>query len=317
MQRKKLISILSVIIILVVFAAMALASGSEETTNAVSDATKEAVSDSTAAADSTAASDSTSAPANDKKAFKEAKITTGELFTWKNIKVSSTGLEKDAHWLDDGVDYKFKFLVENNENDAYKVKLHAYAINGCYESIAIGGGDVGAKKKLADEITLRTSDYGMKKLGEITLFFSISEPDSYDSLYETSVVLKTNLYDEMDRITAEGKELYNKDGIKIVAKNITKGILSKDIMVYVENSTAGEIGVQLKSLSVNGFMCDGYLLSTIVPNTYIYEDISVYDSFLEENGITDIESATFKFRIWNAETYKDIATTDEVEVKFK
>lgn len=317
MQRKKLISILSVIIILVVFAAMALASGSEETTNAVSDATKEAVSDSTAAADSTAASDSTSAPANDKKAFKEAKITTGELFTWKNIKVSSTGLEKDEHWLDDGVDYKFKFLVENNENDAYEVNLNAYAVNGCYDNVAIGGGEVGAKKKLASEITLNTSDYKIFKLGEITLFFNICEKSSFTPIYETSVTLKTSLYDEMDRISDEGKEIYNDNGIKIVAKEITSGLLGKNIMIYVKNSTDNEIGIRLTSCSVNGFMYDGFMLTTIRPNLYIYEDVSVLDSFLEENGIAEIENATFEFEIWNAETYKNIATTDEVEVKFK
>ncbi len=98
----------------------------------------------------------------------------------------------------------------------------------------------------------------------------------------------------------DGIEIYNKDGIRIVAKALhpSDSEYSKDIyaLLLVENNSGKTISIADKynSLSVNDFMMDYYrMYDTEVDNgAYAVLNIELMESSLEENKITSISDIT-------------------------
>jgi hypothetical protein len=67
------------------------------------------------------------------------------------------------------------------------------------------------------------------------------------------------------------------------------------------------VGISVDDMSINGFMMEPYFSTTVYDGKKSIDDITVFSSDLEKNGIESIEEVELKFHIYDAESYSTIA----------
>lgn len=155
---------------------------------------------------------------------------------------------------------------------------------------------------------------GISEIGNMTVNLTLMDSDSNVMVepQELSVVFSENV----PMFKAEGMEVYNSDGIRIVSKGIVDD--PEEMMDYVhmillvENLTDNSVRFYITndSLSLNGFMTDEIFdPMNVLSGKMAFIDIWVRKEDLETNGITaieDIVEAEFSIEVVN-EDYDTIA----------
>lgn len=231
------------------------------------------------------------------------------------LKITATGLE-DSFMGDE-----LKLLVENNSGTNLTVQSHASSVNG-YMITNLMSIDVANGKKVNDAMTLTSSemeDCGITSITDLAFTLHVFNTDTWETVFDTPVIeLKTNLNGTVTQTYDDsGNVVYDSNGVRIITKGKTDdSILGPGIQVYVENNTAESIMVQTRNTSINGFMVDTFYSPTILPGKRSLSSITIADTSLQENGITDITSAELSFVIINPSNLMDIAETGPVSLTF-
>ena len=89
------------------------------------------------------------------------------------------------------------------------------------------------------------------------------------------------------------------------------------VLLYIENNSDKNIIVSTDNLSVNGYMVNGYLYSTVMSNKKAIETVILSSTDLEDNDIESIEDLALSFDIINADTWMNIFSTDEITVNIE
>jgi hypothetical protein len=274
------------------FAFMAAASGSstDESTN-----------------DDTSETTSETAKTNKKTTIEET-----VLLDQDNVKITATEYVTDSIFGD-----YINLQIENNTDQNLMFSADAVIVND-YNISDLFATEVAAGKKSNDKLYLSSSDLkaaGIDQVGQVEIYFYIYDDDTWDSYLRTDdIILKTSAYDSMDT-TADisGKELYNQDGIKIVAEATDEdSFWGTSILLYIENNSGQNIVVQTDNLSINGYMMDPLFSATVYDGKKCVDDITIFSSDLEDNGIEKIEEVELQFDILNPDTYMTIYTSDPI-----
>ena len=229
------------------------------------------------------------------------------------LKITATGL--DDSFMGD----ELKLLVENNSGQNLTVQSHASSVNG-YMITNIMSIDVANGKKVNDALTLTASemeDCGITSITDLAFTLHVFNTDTWEAVIDTPVIeLKTNLSGTVTQTYDDsGNVVYDAGGIRIITKGKTDdSILGPGIQVYVENNTSESIMVQTRNVSINGFMVDSYYSPEILPGKRSLSSLTISDTSLTENGITDFTSAELSFVIINPSTFMDIAETGPVNL---
>ena len=237
------------------------------------------------------------------------------LFEYNGIKVTAKEITED--WLGP----ELKVLIENDTDENINVSLDEIAVNDymvsawLYEDVAAG-----KKSNATFEIWSSTlSNAGISNIGKIDFYFRVINSDNYNTIYESKEIeLKTSLYDEMDSEANDvGTELLNQNGIRIVGKGVNDSLWGQGVLLYIENNSDKNIIVSTDNLSVNGYMVNGYLYSTIMSNKKAIETVILSSTDLEDNDIESIEDLALSFDIINADTWMNIFSSDEITVNIE
>ena len=229
------------------------------------------------------------------------------------LKITATGL--DDSFMGD----ELKLLVENNSGQNLTVQSHASSVNG-YMITNIMSIDVANGKKVNDALTLTASemeDCGITSITDLAFTLHVFNTDTWEAVIDTPVIeLKTNLSGTVTQTYDDsGNVVYDAGGIRIITKGKTDdSILGPGIQVYVENNTSESIMVQTRNVSINGFMVDSYYSPEILPGKRSLSSLTISDTSLTENGITDFTSAELSFVIINPSTFMDITETGPVNL---
>ena len=229
------------------------------------------------------------------------------------LKITATDLE-DSFMGDE-----LKLLVENNSGQNLTVQSHASSVNG-YMITNIMSIDVANGKKVNDALTLSASemeDCGITSITDLAFTLHVFNTDTWEAVIDTPVIeLKTNLSGTVTQTYDDsGNVVYDAGGIRIITKGKTDdSILGPGIQVYVENNTSESIMVQTRNVSINGFMVDSYYSPEILPGKRSLSSLTISDTSLTENRITDFTSAELSFVIINPSTFMDIAETGPVNL---
>lgn len=150
--------------------------------------------------------------------------------------------------------------------------------------------------------------YGIHSIGAIEVSVELEEENGAFVTDAEQIVLE--IPGNGVGVDTSGKELYNSNGIRIVAKAIMEdpSSYSKNLHIplLVENNYGETIIVDdvYNSLSVNGFMVNGWLYSMEIPRGGMAAmDLELAASSLEEMQLNDpenIENIEFKLRIETA-----------------
>ncbi len=308
---------LAVVLCLCLFASMAIGSGSsssedkKEVTGTEQSANSETNSD-------TKAEDSSDSSGKAEEANSEA-ITVEEqvLVDEAGIKITATGYETDSIW-GDGI----KLLLENESDKTVTVGCNALIVNDFMISDLFVS-EVAPGKKANETMHLSSTALkaaGIDSVGQVEIYFHIYNSDDWTDVVNPDVVtIKTSAYDHMDTSADDsGFELFNEDGIRIVGKTVDENSFwGTAILLYIENNSGKNVGINVDDMSINGFMMTPYFSTTVYDGKKAFEDITIMSSELESNGISSIEEVELKFHIYDVETYSTIKDTDPITFSAK
>lgn len=311
-MRKKT-KLVAVVLCLSVFGCMALGSGSSDSSEKKDIVTSK---DAGTTGGTTESKDNSSVSDNEADVA-EVTIEEQVLFEQEGIKVTAQEYVADSIW-GDGI----KLLLENNSDKTVTVGCNALIVNN-YMISDLFVSEIAAGKKDNEVMYLSSSELkaaGIESVGQIEAYFHVYESDSYDNIFDTDcITIKTSEYANMDTTPADaGTELYNADGIRIVGKTVDENSFwGTAILLYCENNSGKNVGINVDEMSINGFMMEPLFSTTLYDGKMSIDDITVFSSDLEENGIESIEDVELKFHIYEAETYDTIADSEPITFSAK
>ena len=111
--------------------------------------------------------------------------------------------------------------------------------------------------------------------------------------------------------------LYNANGIKIMYKGISEKYSRKMIKLFIENNSSNNITVQVRDFSINGYMINPIFSSDVATGKKINDDIDIFESDLEDNGIDEIKTIEFKIHYFNSDSWSDDIDSDVIKINVK
>ena len=227
------------------------------------------------------------------------------------IKITATEYTTDSIWGD-----CINLLIENNSDKDYMVGCDALIVND-YMITDLFGSEVAAGKKANETMDLSSSELkaaGIESVGKIEMYFHAYDSDWDYAFKNEYAEIKTSEYENMDTTPNDaGQELYNDNGIKIVGKTVDEdSFWGTAILLYIENNSGKNVGISVENMSINGFMIDPFFATTVYDGKKSIDDITVFSSDLEENGIESIEEVELKFHIYDEDSYDTIADTKAI-----
>lgn len=298
---------LSVILCLVVFAAMVLGSGSTSSKDA-----KKVVTDQATEKVDAVAEGSTEKEAAEPSSKVTTTIDEQVLIDQAGIVVTATEYVTDKIW-GDGV----KLLLENSTDKDVTVGCDALIVND-YMISDLFVSDIAAGKKANETLYISSQQLnaaGIENVGKIEIYFHVYDPATYDTIFDTEcVTIQTSEYDNMDTTPDDaGTELYNADGIRIVGKTVDENSFwGTAILLYCENNAGRNVGISVDDMSINGFMMSPFFTTTVYDGKKSIDEITVFSNDLEENEIESIEEVELKFHIYDADSFSTIADSDPI-----
>lgn len=310
---KKISKVLAVTLCLSFFAFMAMGSGSSspENTKEISNVnsgststdkseTEDAITENTVAEDTTT----------------EITIEEQILYDDNNIKITATGIEDGWHGTN------LNLLIENNSNQSITVQARNANVNGYMVSTMMSA-DVAAGKKANDSLTFETSglkECGIDSIATMEFLFHIFESESWEEIVDTDVItVETSIADSYTQeYDDSGEILVDTDGIRIIGKGLSTNdsFWGPGVILYIENNTDRNVTVQVRDVSINGFMVDSSMSEDVVAGKKAMGAVQFFSTDLEENSIEDISDVELYFHIFDLESWDTIFDSDVISITF-
>ena len=209
-----------------------------------------------------------------------------------------------------------KLLVENNSDKDYTIGCDALIVND-YMIGDLFASEIAAGKKANETIDLYSSELkaaGIDNVGKIEIYFHAYDSD-WNNLFENVYAeIHTSAFDSMDtQADDSGMELFNGNGIRIVGKTVDENSFwGTAILLYCENTCGKNVCISVEDMSVNGFMMDPFFATNVYDGKKSIQEITLFSSELEENGIESIEEVELKFHVYDLKTYDTVVDTDPI-----
>ncbi len=302
---------IAILLCLVLFASMAMGCGSSdpgETKDVVTSEKPEVSGDET-----------TNDAAEEAKEPSSAAVTIEKqvLVNQDDIVITAAEYTSDAIW-GDGI----KLLIENNSDTNVTVSTNALIVNN-YMISDIFVAEIAAGKKSNETMYLSSTSLeaaGIDSVGQVEVYFHVYDSASYEDILKTDVVtIQTSKYADMDTTSNDaGTELYNEGGIRIVGKTVDENSFwGTAILLYMENTSGTNVGIQCTNMSINGFMMTPYFSCNVYDGKKSINDITIMSNELEENGIESIDEVELQFNIFDVDTFETIADSDPITFSTK
>ena len=250
---------------------------------------------------------SSTEPASSAEPTGAATIEPQACFTYEGLTVTATGLS-------DGIfGQELNLQIDNQSKSDYLIGCEAVIVNN-YMVTDLFSSTVAAGKQANTELNLLGSELeeaGIRQIGQIELYFYVSDPDTYRRVYESEcVTIRTSQYDAMSDVTASGTELCNANGVRISGQYVDENsIWGTSVLLLVENNSGRNIAVTADDLSVNGKMMTALYSATVYDGKKSLDNITLLSTELKKNGIETVNDVELKFNIYDPESYQTIAET--------
>lgn len=237
------------------------------------------------------------------------------LFDQDGIRITATGLSTDSLFGPE-----LNLLVENDSAQNIVVQPNYCMVNG-YMMDGLLSADVAAGKKANDTLDFLSNALarcGIETITDIELDLVVSDGDSWQTLYETGpVILQTSAAGQYTQTYDDsGEEIYNQNGIRVVAKSVNDDLFGMGIKFYLENNTDKAVIVNADNVSVNGYMMTDLFYSDLAPHSHAVDTLTLLGSELEDNHIDTITDAELSLQITDADYYQTIDSTAPITLHF-
>ena len=309
-MKETIRKIVSLLLVLTLFALVAMGSGSSS-----SDDSKNSNS---SQAGSSVSSDSSKGDSSSNKADEKVTVEERVLFEGEGVKITLKDLDMDG-WFGPEV----KLLIENEREEDITVYARNVTVNG-YMIENLMAAEVAAGKKTNDELTLMSSDLktaGITTIADIELSFHIIDDETWDTIVDTDRVrIETSAAPGFQYSYEDsGTPVYDKGGIKIVVKGFAEedSLLGPSLVMFITNESGEDVTIFTDDVSANGFMIDPLFYCDILDGMHAYDTMTFSSSQLEENSIETIEELEFSIRIVTMEHWNTIDESDPVSITFE
>ena len=249
----------------------------------------------------------------------EEKTETAEITIEEQVLVNQDGIVITAkeYVADDIWGDGIKLLLENNSDKTVTVGCNALIVNN-YMITDLFVSEVAAGKKSNEVMYLSSSELkaaGIESVGQVEIYFHVYDSASYDTIFDTEcVTIQTSEFANMDTTPDDmGTELYNANGIRVVGKTVDEdSFWGTAILLYSENTSGKNVGISVEEMSINGFMMNPLFATTVYDGKMSLDEITIFSSELEENGIEEIEEVELKFHIYDNDSYSTIADSEVI-----
>ena len=210
--------------------------------------------------------------------------------------------------------------VENNSTQNIVVSTRSLSVNDFMLSTSGLYSDVAAEKKDNAEINLMSSELresGISTIGEIAFDLNISSSDTYNTIDTTDLItIHTSASGTFTQeVDDSGDEVYSANNLRVVCKGLKKdSIWDGTVVFYLENNSGKAVSIYAENVSVNGYMVDVGMYSDLRPNTRMVDGMYLLNTELD--SIDDIHDIEFNLRMFDSDTYQDIATSDVIRLEF-
>lgn len=309
-----LIALFLVVVVLIAFGGGESDSGADKEIAKVSTGSQtedeEMVKTEEALSEEAESSDNSSAPSS------EVTIEEQVLYDENSIKITALGMEDGLFGTE------LKLLLENNSDKSITVQARNANVNGFMVSTMMSV-DIAAGKKANDSLTFETSglkDCGIESIATMEFFFHIFDTESWDTIVDTDVItINTSIASTYTQaVDDSGEILVEEGGVKIVGKGLSDddSVWGPGVILYIENNSEKDVTVQVRDVSINGFMVDSSMSTDIVAGKKAMSAVQFFSTDLEENAITDITDVELYFHIFNLESWDTIFDSDVITISF-
>ena len=116
----------------------------------------------------------------------------------------------------------------------------------------------------------------------------------------------------------DGKELLNKNGIRIVGKYVDEtSFWGAGVLLFIENTSGKNVGITCDNMSINGFMVTPAFSSTVYDGKMALSNATIFSSELKDNGITSVDNIELTFHVYDVDTYSSIFDSDVISFSTK
>lgn len=277
--------------------------------SAVSD-TAEAAS---TAAESAAESTAEATPAPEPQA---AEVTLAEtvLYDGDGVRITATGLDTGGL-----MGPELALRIENGAAQNLVVQPVWCTVNG-YMMSDLFSADVAAGKTANESFYFPSASLarcGVDMVAEISLQLKIIDGGTYQTLTTTDpVTLQTSAAGSYTQTYDDsGEEIYNANGVRVVAQQMTEDLFGQNLCFYVENTSDRAVVVESEDVSVNGYMVSNLFYADVVPGARAVEPLTLLSTELEDNGIETVDTVEFSLRLVDFESFETIDETGPITLQ--
>lgn len=217
---------------------------------------------------------------------------------------------------------ELNILIENNSNNDLTIQTRNSSANGVMIETLLSC-DITAGKKANETITILNTDLEIAKIEtikDIEFIFHVFDSETWDDIFDSEIISITTNVDPsfIQQYDDSGYEVMNQDGFRIIVqkKDSEESFWGADIYIYVENNSDKDATIQVRDMSVNGFMLEPIFSCDIISGKKAFDTITFLESDLKDNEIIEIEKLEFSFHIFDLITWDDIIDTETLTVTF-
>lgn len=119
-----------------------------------------------------------------------------------------------------------------------------------------------------------------------------------------------------EEAVVEKQVLVDQEGIKITATDLDlKGFMGPELKVLIENQGDTDVTVQVRDMSVNGYMVGTSMSSEVAAGKKVNDSITFLKSDMETCGISAFADIEFRFHIFTSEDWSTVLDTDLIQVQ--
>ncbi len=206
--------------------------------------------------------------------------------------------------------------LANNSGKSVTLQTKDSLINGYMANVTLFT-EVPASTTMDGLLVLSQKDIieaGIDKIGEVGFKLVVLDTENYEELHVSErIMIQTNHASSMVAdTTIEGVSIYDKNGIKIIAKqSIIESVYGPELILYIENQSQTPIRIQSQKALINGTPTDSFLLTTVIEGGKTLEPLTFFKSVLDEALLKDMKTVDLSISIMDANTG---AAIDEVPV---
>jgi hypothetical protein len=148
------------------------------------------------------------------------------------------------------------------------------------------------------------------ELIEITEPIVTPEPIKADEISESIESITTSNLETINETI-----LFDRDGVRITAKELITDYWGKGISVLIENETDKNIGIMSNTYIVNNYMCMNFSFSSVAPDTESNDTIPLHTPNIAVKGIEMISDIAVSFLVFDNDSGENLFLTEEAVIQ--